>query len=196
MTADYTEFFINSGGTISLKSPTIVIVSGYITGPEMGHFAVDVHEVGSPIVNVVNISGSCICTTPIGNQGLPFRQASAGSLYVIDLDFRAAEVAFLHDESQPAINTNILSSDITPIATPVDFRVQIIMSNAGNFSVVITNSGDSQVGLLNTGIALVAGVLYTFDILVHDGDSINFQYSNTGGIIQTLRVQEINASAY
>lgn len=236
--ADYTEFTINSGGTINIMSPSVVITSGYITGPEMGHFAVDVHEVGS--VSIVNTSGYYIAVHEIGvdrteftvnsggtisimsptfisghigghfatdvheigsvpvigNQGLPFRQGSSGTLFVIDQIFQAVEVAFLHDTSQPAANTNIFTSGIISDISPVDFRIQIIMSNSGNFSVVITNGGNSQIGLLNNGTALTAGVLYTFDILVHKGDTINFQYSSTGGTIRTLRIQEIDASSY
>lgn len=146
----------------------------YVTG----HFAVNVHEIGS--IPITNVSGQVI--------------------EVVDLDFQAVEKAFMHDEPQPAANTNILVSDITPDFPPTDFRVQTIMSNSGNFSVVITNGGDSQIGLLNAnspvGVTLMAGALYTFDVLVHDGDQVNFRYNNTGGTIQTLRVQEIDSSSY
>lgn len=173
-----------------------------------GRFAINVHEVGTipitivsgQVIQVTNIDGECICTTPIGDHGLPFKQTSDGSLFTINLDFEAVEKALLQDEPQPPANTNILPNDITPDFPPADFKLQIIMSNSGNFSVVITNGGDSQVGLLNAnspvGITLIPGALYTFDVLVHKGDSINFQYDNTGGTIQTLRVQEIDASSY
>ena len=42
---------------------------------------------------------------------------------------------------------------------------------------------------LNGGVALVANCAYLFDLLVHEGDTINFQTSVTGNV--TLRVQEI-----
>jgi hypothetical protein len=48
----------------------------YITG----HFAENVHEV-LPI-SVTNTSGQCICTAPVGNQGLPLSQNSSGILNV------------------------------------------------------------------------------------------------------------------
>lgn len=144
----------------------------------IGHFAINVHEV-LPI-SVTNVSWQAV--------------------EVVDLNFQAVEKAFLHDSPQPIANTNILAADIIPDLPPTDFRTQVIMSNSGNFSVVITNGGDSQTGLLNAnspvGITLIPGALYTFDVLVHDGDSINFRYSSSGGTIKTLRVQEIDASAY
>lgn len=139
-----------------------------------GHFAVNVHEVGS--VPITNVSGQVID--------------------VVGINFQAVEKALLHDVPQPAVNTNILVSDIIPDLPPTDFKLQLSMSNVGFFAVVITNGGDSQIMLLNGGVTLSANVLYTFDVLVHNGDSINFRYSNTGGIIKTLRVQEIDASAY
>jgi hypothetical protein len=45
-----------------------------------GHFALDVHEV-LPI-NITNISGQCVCTAPVGDQGLPLKQDSSGRLDV------------------------------------------------------------------------------------------------------------------
>lgn len=108
--------------------------------------------------------------------------------FALDVFPVGSEKANIHNQAQPIANTNILATDLVPTNTPVVFRVQVIMSNAGNFSVVITKSGNSQVGILS---ALVAGTLHIFDILVHSGDTINFQYSVTGGTIQVVRVQEI-----
>lgn len=45
-----------------------------------GHFAENVHEV-LPI-NITNVSGQCICTAPVGDQGLPLKQDSSGRLDV------------------------------------------------------------------------------------------------------------------
>ena len=110
---------------------------------------------------------------------------------------------FIQNQPQPAAGTNIFSTNIVPSNPPADFRVQVIMSNAGTFSVVITHAGIFQppiVGLLNGGVALVADVLYIFDVLVYPiispGDGINFRYSNTGGTILSIQVQEIDASTY
>jgi hypothetical protein len=107
---------------------------------------------------------------------------------------------FRQNMPQPAAGTNIFSTNIVPSNPPADFRVQVCMSNAGTFSAVITHAGVSQVMLLNGGVALVADVLYTFDVLVYPifspGDGINFRYSSTGGIIRSIQVQEIDASTY
>lgn len=146
-----------------------------------GAFAINVHEV-LPIdtISVTNISGQIIL--------------------VRNLDFEAIEKGFAHNHPQVAANTNIFSTNIVPSYPPTNFRVQVIMSNTGIFSVVITNNGNSQVGLLNGGTALVAGALYIFDVLVYSivipGDGINFRYSSTGGVIRTIQVQEIDASSY
>lgn len=131
--------------------------------------------------------------TPIGVGGAV---ASVTILPTSGSVFTPISKAIIHNQAQPAANTNIFGADLTPTNTPCNFRIQVLMSNAGNFSVAITNGGNTQVGLLNAvpGPALVAGAIYIFDVLVHAGDSINFRYSNTGGIIQILRVQEIDAS--
>lgn len=102
--------------------------------------------------------------------------------------------ANVHNAAQPAANTNILASDITLTNAPVILRTEVAMSNAGNFSAVIIKSGNSQVVTLNaiSGPALVAGALYVFDIVALFGDTVNFQYSATGGTIQVLRVYEIH----
>lgn len=141
-----------------------------------GHFALDVHEIGS--VPIVGVSGQ-----PISVIG-----------------FQAIGKSSLQNFPQPAANTNLFLSDILPTFTPADFRVEVIMSNSGNFSVVMTRSGNSQVGLLNAnspvGVTLIPGALYIFDVLVNSGDSINFRYSSTGGTIRVFRLQEIDSSSY
>lgn len=98
------------------------------------------------------------------------------------------EVAYIQNEVQPTANTDILAVDIEPINIPCTFKIQILMSNAGNFSAQIWNGADAQVGILGV---LTAGTIHIFDLLVHLGDEINFRYSVTGGTIQILRVQEI-----
>jgi len=121
--------------------------------------------------------------------------SSGGGLSPIDK-------ASLTNQNQPAINTDILTAilgaPLTPTNTPTTFRLQIAMSNAGTLSASIVNGANPvQVVTLNVvpGPALVAAGLYTFDILVHAGDIVDFQYSSTGGTIQILRVQEIDAAA-
>lgn len=113
------------------------------------------------------------------------------------IGFTPFDIADIHDVALPAANTNWLPSDITPIKTPTDFRIQVAVSISGNFDAAITNGGDTQVVTFNVipGPALVAGGLYIFDLLVHSGDTVNLRYSTTGGTIQILRVQEIDSAS-
>jgi hypothetical protein len=98
--------------------------------------------------------------------------------------------------AQPVAGVPILTASLVPVNVPTTFRVMVAMSNVGNFSVIISNGGITQALLLNAvgGPALAANSLYTFDILVSAGDSVNFSYSVTGGTVQLLRVQEIDAA--
>jgi len=94
---------------------------------------------------------------------------------------------WLQNEAQPAADTSILASNLVPVNFPTIFKIQVLMSNGGVFSVSYNDGATTQVGILGT---LTAGTVYLFDILVHLGDYINFQYSATGGTIQLLRVIE------
>lgn len=116
--------------------------------------------------------------------------------------FNPIDKASLTNQLQPAANTDILTAllgaPLTPTVTPTTFRITVAMSNGGNFSASIVNGvNPAQVVLFNVvpGPALIAGSLYTFDLLVHAGDIVDFRYSSTGGTIQILRVQEIDAAA-
>lgn len=112
--------------------------------------------------------------------------------------FNPIDQASVTNQAQPAANTDILGSALTPTVTPTTFRITVAMSIGGNFSAAITNGANpAQIVLFNAvpGPALIAGALYTFDLPVHAGDSVNFRYSSTGGTIQILRVQEVDAAA-
>lgn len=101
---------------------------------------------------------------------------------------------YVQNEAQPAANTDILADDLTPTNVPCIFRVQVMMSNAGNFFVTMNSGFSTMVGMLNviSGPALVSGGLYIFDVGVYrSGDAINFRYSATGGTVQILKVMEI-----
>lgn len=112
------------------------------------------------------------------------------------IGFIPADIADLHDVALPTANTNWLSSNLSPVSTPTNFRIQVAVSVSGNFSAAITNGGDTQVVTFNVvpGPALVADGLYIFNLLVHSGDTVNFRYSVTGGVIRILRAQEIDST--
>jgi hypothetical protein len=48
--------------------------------------------------------------------------------------------------------------------------------------------------LLNGGVGLNESVEYTFDVQVYAGDTINLEYSTTGGTVMILRIAEIDAA--
>jgi hypothetical protein len=105
------------------------------------------------------------------------------------------EKANVHNTAQPAAEASLLGADIAPTNTPALFRVMVSMSNAGIFRAAVTKAGNTQAVDCNSGGALVASALYIFDVLVHNGDTMNFRYSVTGGTTKVLRVQEIPAGA-
>lgn len=124
-----------------------------------------------------------ICCTGNGTTGI-----SAG--------FAPIEKGVIQNTALPVANTNFFATALSPTNTPTTFRVMAAISVAGNLNVTITNGGNTQTLTLNVipGPALVANGVYTFDILVHSGDTINYQYSVTGGTILIFRVQEIDAA--
>jgi hypothetical protein len=114
----------------------------------------------------------------------------------VNLNFSPTSLVAVQNVVQPAAGVPILPFNIVPINAPTTFRIMVAMSNVGNFSVIIENGGNTQVLLLNAvgGPAIAANSLYTFDILISAGDSVNFSYSIGGGTVQVLKVQEIDAA--
>lgn len=108
--------------------------------------------------------------------------------------FTPIEKAVIHDQAMPAANTNILGAGITPTNSPTTFRIMVSISIAAKFSAAITRAATTKTSKFNGGADLVTDTLFIFDMLVHSGDSINFQFSATGGTINDLRVQEIDAA--
>lgn len=86
-------------------------------------------------------------------------------------------------------NVDILAADLSPTNTPSLFRIMVMLGTAGVFSAQLKNGGATAVLKLNGATALTAACAYIFDILVHSGDTVNFQTTVSGNV--TLRVQEI-----
>lgn len=99
------------------------------------------------------------------------------------------EKANVHNGNKDA-NNNFLASDISPSDYPVLFRCQVMLPAAGKFTAKITKGATTLTSHFNGGSDLTASCLYIFDLLVHSGDSVNFQSDqNQNGHL--LRVQEI-----
>lgn len=104
------------------------------------------------------------------------------------------EKAVVHNQAVLA-NANWLANAISPITGRVAalFRVQVFVSLAGVFSAIITRGGVAVTGQFNLGVPLAANAWQQFDLLVHTGDTVNFQ--TTVAATVSLRVQEIYAGA-
>lgn len=105
----------------------------------------------------------------------------------------------IHNQAQPAANTDIFAESSFTQTRCSMFVLQIAMSNAGTLSVTITRGGNTQTIQLNGGVALVADVLYIFNILTLGGTAasrytVNLRYSATGGTIRVLLLQEIETN--
>lgn len=129
--------------------------------------------------------------------GLPYRVTEYRITSLQDISSKPIEKYNLHNSILPAANTNLLTTDITPTNYPTTLMIEVATSIAGNFSAVVTRGGNSQIVTFNvvSGPPLVPGGLYIFNLLVHNGDSVNFIYSATGGLVQILRVQELDSAS-
>lgn len=129
--------------------------------------------------------------------GLEYRVTEYDIMSVSQTSLIPIELASLHNISLPDAEDNWLETDIVPLISPTTLRIEVAVSISGIFSAAITNDGNTQIVDFNatSGPDLIEDGVYVFELLVHKGDSINFRYSDDGGKIKILRVQEIDASA-
>ena len=154
---------------LRLRSPLAGVIGPPTTG---GVYRVTERDYWLPYAKIISVGGSIIITlAPIF-------------------------LTSLHNQALPVANTNWLPADLVPVNTPTTFRIMVAVSIGGNFSAAITNGGNTQTLLFNAipGPALVLGSLYTFEMLVEAGDTVNFRYSAAPGIIQKLIVEEVDAA--
>ncbi len=88
-------------------------------------------------------------------------------------------------------NTDFLDTVLSPTDPPCKFRIQVCLTAAAKFKAMVTKAADTQTLLFNNDTNLTAGVVYTFDLLVHSGDTVNFQSDQNQTPIKNFRVQEI-----
>lgn len=127
-------------------------------------------------------------------QGLPYRVTEYDINNVSQTSLIPIQQAVIHVSPLPTANTNWLGTDITPVRNPTTFIIDVVISIAGVFSAQVTRGGIPTIVNFNNGLSLTPGALNHFHILVHSTDTINFQYSITGGTIQFLRVQELDSA--
>jgi hypothetical protein len=121
-----------------------------------------------------------------GSRGLVTEDNSASIL----AKFVPLAKASQHGVAETA-NTDILAADLSPTNTPCLFRTMVMLETSGIFSAILKSGAVSKTLKFNGGVALAASCAYIFDILVHSGDTVNFQTDTNGNV--TLRVQEIVA---
>lgn len=90
-------------------------------------------------------------------------------------------------------SADILTSDITPSRAPSLFRIMIQVDAVCKFSAMVEVGTTTHTLIFNGNSDLTAGALYMFDMLVHSGDSVNFQLDSSEKV-DILRVQEIPSS--
>lgn len=86
---------------------------------------------------------------------------------------------------------SVLTTAISPSRAPSMLRIMPVTDTAAKFKVLVTPDGGSERTIIcNAGSDLTADAGYMFDILMCDGDSINFELDDSGNLT-LLRAQEI-----
>ena len=94
-----------------------------------------------------------------------------------------------------AANTNFIvtapttQQKLKALHAPCIFRIYVALDTAGIFSVQRTQGSQTIAENLNQGVALTANAGYMFDILVDDGEFIDFR-TTAAGIILKMSIVE------
>lgn len=96
------------------------------------------------------------------------------------------------------LNVNIVSAAnsaalLTPTNAPCIFRIYVALGTSGIFSVQRIMSGAQVTENLNQGVALTANAAYMFDILVDQGEKIDFQTTASGTLLKLSVVEKDDA---
>ena len=85
---------------------------------------------------------------------------------------------------------NVLTTALSPSFSPTLFRIMVATDTAALFKANVIVSSTERTVTFNSGQDLVADAVYMFDLLVHSGDTVNFELDDSGNLI-LFRVQEI-----
>uniref|UniRef100_A0A6M3XUN9 Uncharacterized protein n=1 Tax=viral metagenome TaxID=1070528 RepID=A0A6M3XUN9_9ZZZZ len=107
----------------------------------------------------------------------------------IDVRCIPLEKANEHNKSC-TLNTDFLATAITPSYPPSMLRIFVCSQTAAKFKTRVTKATNTQTLTFNADTNLTANVPYMFTMLVHSGDTINFQFDGTL-TMSVFRVQEI-----
>ena len=86
--------------------------------------------------------------------------------------------------------SDILETALSPLNPTAILRFMVSVDTAGVFSARIIRSGNTQSVDFNSGANLVANSAYMFDLLVHNGDKVNFRHSAAGTLL-VFRATEV-----
>lgn len=153
-------------GNVSTRSGDYVSISGTVITSMSGNII----QISGQYVSIVNVSGIVI------NTNLP-----------------ATTAATIHNVTLPAVGNSLIGGAITPSNPPSGFRTEVGITSAGQLTAVIDRGANAQSMLLNVGNNLNSGCLYIFDVTVHSGDTMDLTYSDSSGIIQVIRIEEVSA---
>jgi len=121
----------------------------------------------------------------------PYQQALlSNSVEAANIDILAADLIPTQTVKRLAREaaTGIVTGEVT---APCLFRIQVCSDTAATFSARIKRAGEvTQPFIFNDDTDLTVDAGYMFDLLVHDGDTINFRFS-ANVTVRNLRVQEI-----
>lgn len=110
------------------------------------------------------------------------------------MSFSPIDKGLIQDEANPGAGNDFFGSYIVPTNIPTTFILQVVMTISGRLYTRVSHAGDIVSMDFNGGNSLVANALYTFKLLVHNNDTVNFAYTANGGNISFFRVQEIGTS--
>lgn len=90
-------------------------------------------------------------------------------------------------------DTDIFDQDLSPTYTPTTFRIYAALDTAGVLSITRTREGNTVTEQLNSGNNLNANAAYIFDIIVHNGETINLQFgaNATALMIKVVEVPQV-----
>ena len=90
----------------------------------------------------------------------------------------------------PTAGANLLTTGLTPIRDTALFRIDFCPAVTGVLTVTFTIGATTTTAKLYGGASLTAAGLYPAEFLVTNAETINFQFSATGGAYR-LVVREV-----
>lgn len=123
-----------------------------------------------------------------GSADLPLKQDGIGRLEIAG-SVSGGEIKGRIFNTAIALNTDFFDPDLAPTNSPCTFRIYVVLDTAGVVSIQRTSAGVTVAEELNQAVALVLDCAYTFDILVHEDDTINIQTDTAAQILYCLVVE-------